>query len=360
MKFSLDITKHSSQLKAVISLAKLAKMPEYLSMIKFQIVGNDLLVSSTDLQMTLCSTLALASTDHVDATILIHFESIQQVLSVCSGVVDFDLKKNTATQDKITIFLQSLDAQSYPTIETPTIPDECLTWDDKEVKDLSHAFALALPFVGKDESRIRLCSVNFVCEDGTINMYSTNGHAATYQQLNKNLGKAQNFNCLIPSSAITHIQSFLSSTTYPAIFKQGSNLVFSDIHRSLAIRLLQEDFPDIHAVLPKKHSFDYKVTDDMKKALGQCKKVGGGDSTILLSLDEFNNFKLICTVKAQEVYQYNTLLADPIYTMRFQLDYLWHGFTNTDLAYHSLSEITPLVLQSSDTKTKMLVMPRRA
>jgi len=360
LKFSLDITKHLTQLKAVVSLAKLVKQPEYLAMIKFQIVGDDLLVSATDLQMTICSTLTLASTDHKDGTILIHHESIQQIISVCSGTVDFDLEKNVALCGKVTIFVQALPAQDYPTIETPLAPEGMVVWTDEEVKELSHCLSLAIPFVSKDESRIRLCSVYLVCDDGKLSMYSTNGHAATFLNLNKKLNKDLHFNALIPSSAVSHILSFLSSTSYPAIFKQGTSLVFSDVHRSLSIRLLVEDYPDIHAVLPKKHSFEYKVTEDMKKALGQCRKVGGGDSTILISLDEFNNFRMSCTVKAQEVYQYDTLASDPIYTMRFQLDYLFHGFTNTDLAYHSLSEMTPLLLKSSDEKTQMIVMARRA
>lgn len=362
MKFSLDISQHATSLKALIALAKTRREPSYLSMMKFELVDHTLHITSTNLDQILSFVIPLDDLTHEGTACLIHHESILQVIALCSGVVHFDITNDIATFGKTKVFLRTQDVDLFPQVDMPPKTTKALVWEEDDTQELLSAFNMALPCVSKEEARIRLCGVHFVCENGNLHLEATNGHVCIVVKLKKKLEETTNFKCIIPSSAITHIQNMLTKGIYPTIFKHLGNLVLWDMlaGKLLMIRLIDEDFPDIQTIIPKQHTFEYEITEDMRKQLSLGKKVCGSEAYTTISLDSLNNFKLVGHSQTQQVFEYDTLQDTPIYKMNFKVDYLHHAFLHTDKCYHSLSEFNPLLAKTEDEKVLMVVMARRS
>lgn len=362
MKITLDITKHISILKSIVSLASQMTVPEYLSYIYVGCSKRTLTLQSTNLEATKFCTITLDQ-EYPDFKSLIHHQALAQVLAIFTGTISIDFVKGIISQGSTKIHFKTLDPNSFPEIKVGTnkAPSDTPVWDESEIADLKKSIDICLPCVSTEVSRIRLCTINLKSSGGNMFMQATNGHVLAKIRLVK--PSYTDFDCLIPSSSIKHISSFLATTAFPTIFLDAGHIVLSDITQTVAVRLIQEVFPDIDAIIPKPSddAINFSITDELRQAVRQVQKVAS-DSACLLHIDQHNRFFVHGkTATGELVYEWKDEEYDEDkepHKALFQTSYLSNTINHTDVG-QQMNEHTPLMCRSNDDKVLLLSMARR-
>jgi len=365
MKITLDITKHLPVLKGLITLASQLTVPEYLSYIYLGCSKSTLTLKATNLEATKIAEFDLDQEVSEDITILMHNQSLAQAIAIFNGKITIDFDKQTISQGSVKIYYKSHDPSDFPSpFDAFEIDESVPIWSDEELTDLKKAIDLTLPCADTSGQRARLQTLHLVSVGKNLVLEATNGYTLAQVTLLKE-SYAQ-FSTLIPISSIKHVKSFLETTAFPTITLAKGHILFKDSSQFIAVRLVQEDYPDTSSIIPKNvdELRTYEINDTLKRCLKQVAKVQTDKevSHIALSVDKQNNFLIVGSDNSgHDLYEY----ADEgfeeagCHFAKFSTLYLGHAVAHTTRAYQG-GALVPLVCVDDAKKVLMLVMSRRS
>jgi DNA polymerase III sliding clamp (beta) subunit (PCNA family) len=194
---------------------------------------------------------------------------------------------------------------------------------------------------------------------------ATNGYTLARVTLEKK--SYLDFNTLIPISSLKHVKNFLDTTIYPTITLAKGHILFKDVSQFVAVRLIQEDFPDTRSIIPKEYENSpivYELNATLKQCLKQVAKVQTDKdvSHIMLSVDKQNNFLIVGSdTSGHDLYEYadDDFVEEGCASSKFSTAYFGHAIAHTTKAYQS-GVLTPLVCEDDNKKILILVMARRS
>lgn len=360
MKISLDITKQASIIKAIATLASQMASPEYLAFVYISIEGTSMTLKASDLSVSKIAKIQLDQ-EYPSYTVLIHHSALLNMLSIMSGKVYIDFSAHEIKQGSTKLkFSVIAETNVFPTIEDFCTTDEHPIWSESEIVDLKKAIDICSPCIETSGTRPRLSGILFNSVDSSLYLTSTDGHRLARVKLDKT--SYMDMDALIPLKAIKHIQAFLATTAFPIIYMQGSELVLSDSIQAMSVRLIDEAFPDVKSIIPKKDDsfFSFTISDNLKLACKNLLKLSSQGS-LRLQYDEQKRLALYGdSENMTRIFEFiEDDFSENSYESIYKTSYLTHAISYTDRAYQKGS-VAPLVCESADDKILMLVMCRRA
>ena len=141
-----------------------------------------------------------------------------------------------------------LAADDFPPV-VPASPDSWVSLDAKTLRDMLGQTSFA---VSHDETRYALNGVLFVFQGKDIRMVATDGHrlAMSVRSLGKGVGGATG---IVPRKAVTEIMRVLGASEEVQVAITENQFVLQMPNFVMTARLIDGQFPNYEAVIPKSH-----------------------------------------------------------------------------------------------------------
>jgi DNA polymerase-3 subunit beta len=227
-------------------------------------------LSATDLTISITTWIGAKveeeGTTTVPARLLTEF-----VNSLPPERIDMELNVRTQTLNlKCSRFesnIKGLDAQDFPLIPSAG-KDEKLMLDPAELRGVISQVAFA---AATDESRPVLTGVLARFEDGKFTLAAADGFRLSVRKGNVAGGKAPSASVIIPARALIELSRVIGDTEEPVevtITKNRNQAVFHAAQTELVTQLVEGNYPDVLALIPKSHNTRTVVgTIDFLKAV---------------------------------------------------------------------------------------------
>jgi len=144
--------------------------------------------------------------------------------------------------------LVGLAADDFPPV-VPASPESWVSLDAKTLRDMLGQTSFA---VSHDETRYALNGVLFVFQGKDIRMVATDGHrlAMSTRSLGKGVGGATG---IVPRKAVTEIMRVLGASEEVQVAITENQFVLQMPNFVMTARLIDGQFPNYDAVIPKSH-----------------------------------------------------------------------------------------------------------
>jgi DNA polymerase III subunit beta len=227
--------------------------------------------------------------------------------------------------------------------------------------------------ISQEESRYTLNGALLVLQPGTVTMVATDGHRLALVQAAKTIaGVTSEVKVLIPRKALVEINSLLSLGGIDAFefAKDETTLFFRIGARLLTCRQLVGIFPNYEAVLPRDYTRSLSVPcGEFSQAIQRVSQFSDEHSKTIRVKAESNQVQLssssVDTGESEEILE-TTYVGDPMKTgfkARYLLDFLRVAGTER-VTFHfkeasAAAEIRPDEGSASEYKYRYVVMPMR-
>jgi len=235
-----------------------------LSGVKLDIRGDELKLTSTDLEMTTRCTIPVTNLKD-SATVVLKGDVLAKIMQRIpeDGEVRLtsDPEKNQKVElssGQINFDLFQLSTADYPEIDK--LPEEPVaTMDANELKDAIKQTTFAA-LKAKETTRLSLTGVNTIFGEDQLKMIATNGYRMSIKTVPFS-DVEEKMTLLIESSALSELDRILSGTesdevtiyaSKSEVFFVADDVVFSD-------KLIMEEFPEYEAVIPKDNELPLKL-----------------------------------------------------------------------------------------------------
>jgi DNA polymerase-3 subunit beta len=214
--------------------------------------GNHLLITATDLELSIQSACEVKSKKEGAGTIPAK-KLLELVRLLPEGEIRFKLLDNhwmQITSDRKTYKMVGMAKDNFPAV--PPFPHALVTIPAKVLSSLiaKTAFAISL-----EESRYTLNGALLILKPDTIAMVATDGHRLSLAETDhKFAGLSNEARTLIPKKAMMEIQRLADEAGEDAqieFARDESHLFFRAGPRLLISRILTGQFPNYEAVLPR-------------------------------------------------------------------------------------------------------------
>ncbi len=335
------------------------------SFILFQIGNRELVLKSTDMEVSLqASCLLLESSFIQSESFLVPGKRIFDVLKELDGLVTFALTNNflSIKCDGVNLALNIKDAQEFPPF--PERIENLMHISSADLKNMLESVAFLIP---QNNANNALNGLLLEISDNQMSMTSTDGHCLSRVSTNKyQLSESKSW--LIPRRAIFELKKILETTTDNSVFLGvcSRQLVFSGEMFNFFTKLLVDQFPNYMPIL-EKNGFIAATVDRPKfiKTLKRSACLLSGQ--FLATKFVFNQEILQVSMNNKEVGQLdeelpisgnNQLSLDA----RFYAPYLLNGlqaFNEGNATFYIKDSNRPIIFESqgSDFTTIYLVMP---
>ena len=261
--------------------------------ILLQANGDQLTMTATDLEISIQS--------HVNTTIQAEgsctipakkFQRLIQELPSSDTELHFQTEENqaqlTVPETQSDFQLPILSPEEFPSL--PEVEDGFKFSLDADELDylLNHThFAAAT-----DTSRSYLCGVYFDLQTENLTMVATDAHRLALHQTPLSNFEAEDQSLLVPIKAAQELAKILPEDEIVTIHSDKSLVEFNLGDARLISRLVEEDFPNYHQVIPDE--FEKRITIGRKRLHNAIKRVS-------LLADEKTR-RLLIQVKPQELH----------------------------------------------------------
>jgi DNA polymerase III sliding clamp (beta) subunit (PCNA family) len=367
MKILLSLKTNIKALKEVITVAKRKKTPDYLAYVQLDCIvdGGHKFVraSSTDLETTITHRLVDCDFDSDSSfSVLVLGEAIAKLLTAYKTIEIHDTKIK-AGQAEITH--QVLDSKDYPDI-TKSLEkkgfDDAHVLNDQEIIELKDALSTCVIATGQEESRIRLTGVYVATNSENKQIVcATDGYRLTHYTMDFNA----NLTALIPRGQIALICEVLNGNFDIRIWSTKNALFIArNDEFILSVQLINEDFPDYKAIIPKDNDYEIKFNQahiqTIKEALLFAQDKANSPLTIA---HQAQGNKFCITLNDASGVSYES--KDDGFTshdrkITFSPKYLLDALQTTPIMLLGTNPLTPALCIEDAGKVKNVVMARRA
>jgi len=226
--------------------------------ILFQIMPRELILKSTDLEISLQSSVSIESNLEETATFLISGKRIFELVKEIEGEIEFIL-----AESHLRLKAQGVDLQLNirPSQDFPPFPERI-----ENLMQVDSSFLLSM--IGKvsfvvphNHSNNALNGVLFECNEKEMSMVATDGHCLSLVRTDK-YKLADPKKWLLPKRAVLELKKVLESSSETENLFLGtcsSQLVFSGAHFNFFTKLIVDPFPQYKPVMDKEGFLPAKV-----------------------------------------------------------------------------------------------------
>jgi DNA polymerase III subunit beta len=214
---------------------------------------NKLLVAATDLNVSVSAELACKTVDHGGLTM-----GAKALYEIVQNMPGEELTVRRAENNWADIRAGKVQYRlvGLPDRDFPKIPDHReVTFSQVEVDVLREMIDRTIISVSNDETRFHLNGILFECDGSRALMVSTDGHRLSKAVRTLENGPALTAGVIIPKKGLVELKRTMdgaSGTCDLAIERPYAFVRTGDI--TLAIKLIEADFPPYEAVIPKSSS----------------------------------------------------------------------------------------------------------
>ena len=251
---------------------------EVLHNFHIQAIGTNVLISATDLEMSLIKTIKAKTAVNL-GSILLPIAAEKVLATALDGWVHITCVKNISDvgEDEITV-VTSKGTYSYPAVPVNQYPLIKMVVDADSFLDLGKdtfldGFSRTVCFTSNDELRPQLTGVNVSNNNGGVRFCSTDGHRMGIYRVDAALdsqdllcgvtiGAMGNFTVIVPATAINVLLSLIkgNKNLYTIKMGIGKGLAYFDLDDvTLVTKLIEGNFVNYKAVLPANNTNVLKV-----------------------------------------------------------------------------------------------------
>jgi DNA polymerase-3 subunit beta len=228
----------------------------------FEIKDGLLTIYATDLEISLKSSLNIATDDNLK--IVIPAKLLYDIVrSLKDTSIHFNILQNgkiNLTTDNGKYTLSYLDSDEYP--EIPSLPGEKADSGDlNQVSingtELRYAFEKSAFAMSKEEMRPAMMGTLFEFGDEGLRFVATDGHRLV-NLLKKNIDTNINEKYVVPERAISVLMKILDEKDVK-IYLSKTHVSFKLSDIELITRLIAQKYPDYSSVIPMENEFKMKL-----------------------------------------------------------------------------------------------------
>ncbi len=236
----------------------------------FEIKGGELIISASDLETTMTSTMPVESKDEILVAIPAKM-LLDSLKSFSDQPLTFTIDEKTfsieISSDYGKYKLAGLNGEEFP--KAPELESTAKLEMDGGI--LSRAITKALIAAGNDDLRPVMSGVFFELYEDNVKFVATDAHRLVrYTRTDVNGGGSGSF--IVPKKPLNLLKSMGSSADSPIMIEYNeSNAHFTFDNVSLMCRLIEGKYPNYEAVIPKDNP--NKLTVGRQDLLNSIKRV---------------------------------------------------------------------------------------
>lgn len=255
MEFNLNSKELEKLLSKVIPAVPTRTPMAILENFLFEIEEGKLTVYSTDLEISLRSSMQITAEENIKIVVPAHL--LYDVVRTLSDTqIKFETESNSKlklTTDNGTYSLGYSLPEEFPSIPEVTVED-VLTISGKELK---RAIDLTSFAMSKEDMRPAMTGTLFEFTNEGINVVATDGHRLV-KYSNKKIKKQGEEQFIIPERAINVLSKLLTESDIKATFSK-TNVSFSIGDVEFISRLIAEKYPAYNSVIPLENESELKI-----------------------------------------------------------------------------------------------------
>lgn len=317
-----------------------------LSGLRLEVVGDELSVTGTDLELSIRLTVAVGG-ERDGAVVIPARLAADIVRALPSGAVEVELVDDSGgdtvsiTAGRSQFSIRPLGLDDYPTQAEPA--SEAVILASSLVAD---ALRQVVRAASTDDARAVLTGVLIAAEDDGVRMVATDSYRLAVRELpdNELLGGVQKV--LVPSRALNELQRVLAGSGELKVRLGARDAVFESGGTRLTTRLIEGEYPNYRNLLPSDSSYTNVLTvgrDALLEALRRVKILAQDATPVRLAL---GGDTLRLTAITQDVgnawEEIDASYSGTEMTVAFNPDYLANGVEAIDGEEVTLSTIDPM------------------
>ncbi|MBD3273598.1 DNA polymerase III subunit beta [Candidatus Dependentiae bacterium] len=217
--------------------------------IMFQVAPKELTLKSTDLQISLQSSMPIESNFTENFDFLISGKRIFDLVKEMEGDIEFNFKEGQLNLKAggVKLLLNIKDAQDFP--QFPERIENLMQVDSSFLLDLLNKVAFLIP---QNNSNAALNGMLLEFNENGMLMVATDGHRLAKISTGK-YKLSENKKWLLPKRAVLELKKILEETKSENVFLGvcGSQLVFSGSNFNFFTKLISDPFPHYEPILEK-------------------------------------------------------------------------------------------------------------
>jgi len=249
MQFTVSQETIARPLQLVCSIVERRAALPILSTILLRVHGNQLSMTSTDMELEMIATLAVAVEEEGKTTV-----SARKFLDICralpsNATISFKAQDNKAVvrAGKSRFSLATLPAEDFPDSEGADYVDE-ISLPQSALKSLLDETSFAM---ASQDVRYYLNGLLLERENNALRAVATDGHRLALGSLDTANSVTEKNNLIVPRKAITELGRLLNDSDDSvtiAFSKQQIKVELADLH--FTSKLIDGQFPNYERVLP--------------------------------------------------------------------------------------------------------------
>lgn len=334
------------------------------SLILFHVTTKELILKSTDLEISLQYTCKIKQSNIASQQFLVSGKKIFDIVRELDNDITFTLKKNQLEIEagKVQLSLNIKDAQEFPPL--PERIENLMHMDREFLLDMFTKVSFLIP---QNNATPSLNGLFLEISPEEFKMTSTDGHCLAQVKSGRYV-LTDTKKWLVPRKAIFEIKKILENSHDEMIFIGICNnqLVFSGESFNFFTKLLADQFPAYETIMKKEGFNPARISrNDFIKTLRRSSCLLSGQ--FLATTFNFGGHQLKVCLKNNEVGSMEEILAMEDYgadelEMRFYAPYLLNGLQSLpgeQVTCYLKSNTRPIIFESIDKNSQMvyLVMP---
>lgn len=251
MEFRIQKAEFIRGLRLAQSIADRKSTMPMLANVLLRVHGDTLLCAATDLNVSISATLKI--NQGTDGGLTIGARSLHDIVVNLPGdELTFQKKDNNWAEIKAGKVNYRI--VGMPDRDFPKVPDHReVTFVDVDSNSLREMIDRTLFSVCNDETRFHLNGVLFECDGAMARMVSTDGHRLSKVDRPLPGGPQLSSGVIIPKKGLLELKKVLDGTGVAKIAIKSPYLFLSVDRLTLAIKLIDAQFPPYDQVIPKNH-----------------------------------------------------------------------------------------------------------
>jgi DNA polymerase-3 subunit beta len=363
-RFKTDQKELLSLLSAMQPICNKRTTLDVTESIFFHVAPKELTLKSTDLEISLQSTMAIESDLLDPSSFLISGKRIFELVKEMDGEIEFivDATQLRLKSGGIDLALNIKDASEFPPF--PERIENLMDIESHFLLQLLNRVAFLIP---QNNANAALNGMLLEIDSTHLSMVATDGHCLA-KIVSSKYTLPEEKKWLMPKRAVLEVKKLLESNTSGNVFLGtcGNQLVFSGKNFNFFTKLISEAFPQYKPVLDKTGFFGARlVKDSFLKTLKRtnCLLAGKFVSTNFRFTPGIMNVNLHNKEvgKLEESVVLDQYVADPVES-RFYSPYLLNGlqvFPEEQIQFHIKNSIKPIIFEAETSEYTLtyLVMP---
>ena len=334
-----------------------------LSGVLFDLAGGDLVVTGSDLDLTISVKTEVNGSS--DGTAVIPGKLAADVVKALPpGEVEVEVNDQEAniTSGPAEFSIRTIPAEDYPNLAPEGEPAPAVSIDGDSFRS---ALLQVVRAASEDETRPILTGVLMAPEEGGLRLVATDSYRLAVKDLEGTSILGEDQNVLVPSRALSELARVIGSEKEVSVRLAERQTAFEVGATTLTTRLIEGDFPNYRGLLPTGHP--NKLTVDRGALLESVRRVRllAQESTPMRLTMNADGLSLTASTadvgKAEETvpasYEGSEL------TVAFNPKYLSDGIEASpgpELTLETLDELKPALLRSVGAEDFLyLLMPVR-